>query len=239
MNQPPCELEVLLPVHNEGDSIERVLREFYETVGSWLPMRFIVCEDGSVDDTKAVLARLADELPITLLMSEARKGYSQAVLDGMAQLTAPYLLCIDSDGQCDPADFRRFWEQRHTADVVLGHRVHRADPRWRRFFSRGFYHVYQLFYHVPAHDPSCPYLLAPRAVVERLRPEQGVMKQGFWWEFVARIHRRGYSLSELPVQHRPRLAGTTQVYRLRKLPGIGYKHFVALFDIWNQTRRAA
>ena len=155
------------------------------------------------------------------------------------KLTAPYLLCLDSDGQCDPEDFRRFWECRHEADVVLGHRVHRADPAWRRFFSRGFYGLYQLFYHVPAHDPSCPYLLAPRAVVERLLPEQGIMKQGFWWEFVARIHRRGYSIRELPVQHRQRLAGTTQVYRLSKLPDIGYRHFLALFKIWNQTHHTA
>ena len=239
MTPEPCELEILLPVHNEGDSIETVIREIYETIGSWLPMRFIVCEDGSTDDTKPILARLAREFPIILMMSDARKGYSRAVLDGMARLSAPYLLCLDSDGQCDPQDFRRFWEKRGEADVVLGHRVQRADPRWRRVFSRGFFYLYQMFYRVPAHDPSCPYLLVPRSVVERLLPEQGVMKQGFWWEFVARIHRRGYSICELPVQHRSRLAGTTQVYRLGKLPGIGYKHFLALFKIWSQTHRAA
>ena len=237
--ESPCQLEVLLPVHNEGDSIEPVIREIHEKIGSWLPMRFIVCEDGSTDDTKPTLERLARELPIRLTMSDARKGYSRAVLDGMAQLSAPYLLCLDSDGQCDPDDFRRFWEKRDAADVVLGHRTERADPLWRRLFSRGFFCLYQLFYHVPAHDPSCPYLLVPRAVVERLAPEQGVMKQGFWWEFVARIHRRGYSICELPVHHRRRLAGTTQVYRLSKLPGIGYQHLLGLFKIWGQTYRPA
>lgn len=239
MNPDPCELEILLPVHNEGESIEAVIREMHEKIGSWLPVRFIVCEDGSTDDTKIVLEHLARELPIRLTLSDARKGYSQAVLDGMAQLTAPYLLCLDSDGQCDPDDFRAFWEKRHEADVILGRRVRRADPRWRQICSRGFYHIYQLFYHVPVKDPSCPYLLAPRAVVKRLLPEQGIMKQGFWWEFVARIHRRRYSIRELPVKHRERLAGTTQVYRLKKLPGIGYAHLVALIKIWNQTHQPA
>jgi hypothetical protein len=65
------------------------------------------------------------------------------------------------------------------------------------------------------------------------------MQQGFWWEFMARVHRRGYSILELPVQHRERIAGETQVYKLRKLPGIGWRHFVALFKIWFQTRRAS
>ena len=85
----PCELEILLPVHNEGESIERVIREIYASIGSWLPMRFIVCEDGSTDDTKPTLARLAKELPIHLMMSDERKGYSRAVLDGMAQAHRP------------------------------------------------------------------------------------------------------------------------------------------------------
>ena len=61
------------------------------------------------------------------------------------------------------------------------------------------------------------------------------MQQGFRWEFVARIHRSGYSLVELPVNHRLRTAGQTQIYRLRKLPGIGFRHAIALAKIWHQT----
>jgi hypothetical protein len=79
-------------------------------------------------------------------------------------------------------------------------------------------------------------MLAKQSVITRLVPELGAMQQGFWWEFVARAHRRGFSIRELPVQHRERFAGDTQVYKLRKLPGIGYRHFMALFKIRRQTR---
>jgi hypothetical protein len=64
----------------------------------------------------------------------------------------------------------------------------------------------------------------------------GEMEEGFWWEFVAREHRRGLSIAEVPVSHRPRAAGTTQVYRLKRQPGIGFRHFIALFRIWWQTK---
>jgi len=230
------EIEILLPVHNEGDSIERVIREIYAEISPKVAMQFIVCEDGSKDNTKEVLRALEKEVPMKLLVAEGRKGYSRAVRDGLEVLTAPYLLCLDSDGQCDPKDFWPFWENREKSDVVLGWRVDRADPFWRRLFSRTFYCVYQLIYHVPVHDPSCPYMLAKEAVIKRLLPELGEMQQGFWWEFVARVHRRGYKILELPVKHRERLAGATQVYKLKKLPGIGYRHFIALFKIWAQTR---
>lgn len=230
------ELEVLLPVHNEADSIENTVRELYNELSPRVQLRFLICEDGSVDDTKEILRRLSESIPMRLILSVERKGYSRAVKDGMKALEAPYLLCLDSDGQCDPKDFARFWSVRTQADVAIGWRMRRADSNLRKLMSRTFYRIYQLLYHVPAHDPSCPYVLVKKKVVHQLVDEVGIMQQGFWWEFVARVCRHGFSIQELPVRHRLRSAGTTQVYKFRKLPGIGWRHFVALFDIWFQTR---
>jgi dolichol-phosphate mannosyltransferase len=233
------ELEILLPVHNEADGIESTVRELYDELAHQVPLRFLICEDGSVDDTKEILRRLSESIPMRLILSNQRKGYSAAVKDGMKTLEAPYLLCLDSDGQCDPKDFASFWNVRTQSDVVLGWRVQRADNRLRKIASRAFYLIYQLLYHVPAHDPSCPYVLVRKEVVDQLADEVGTMQQGFWWEFIGRAHRRGFSIRELPVNHRQRSTGTTQVYKFRKLPGIGWRHFIALFDIWLQTRRHA
>lgn len=230
------ELELLLPVHNEAGSIENTVRELYNELSPRVQLRFLICEDGSVDDTKEILRRLSQSLPMKLILSVERKGYSRAVKDGMKALEAPYLLCLDSDGQCDPKDFAMFWSVRTQADVVIGWRRHRADSSLRRLMSRTFYRIYQLLYHVPAHDPSCPYVLVKKEVADQLVNEVGIMQQGFWWEFVARVYRHGFSIQELPVRHRLRSAGTTQVYKFRKLPGIAWRHFVALFEIWFQTR---
>ena len=41
---------------------------------------------------------------------------------------------------------------------------------------------------------------------------------GFWWEFQARISKKGLKVVEMPVEHRVRSEGKTQVYLLRKLP---------------------
>ena len=233
------QLEILLPVYNEAGSIEGTIREIYDALSERVSPRFIVCEDGSTDETKPLLLNLSRAFPIKLIMSDERKGYSRAVIDGMKSLTADYLLVLDSDGQCDPHDFGRFWDARHRQDVAIGWRVSRSDSLLRKGMSRAFYHVYQLFYRVPIHDPSCPFVLARRRVIDCLVPELGEMKQGFWWEFTARAHRRGYSIREFPIHHRIRSAGTTQVYRLRRLPDIAYRHFVALFKIWQQSRKRA
>ena len=234
--QQQIDVEVLLPVHNEAETIERTIREIFVELSRKVRMRFIICEDGSKDATKEVLTRLRTEIPMTLILSDFRKGYSRAVRDGMEALNAPYLLCLDSDGQCDPKDFWQFWEARNDSDVLIGLRVHRADTLLRRLLSRFFYLFYQLLYRVPVHDPSCPYVLARKEVAGRLVPELGEMQQGFWWEFVARLYRHGFSIKELPVNHRLRAGGVTQVYHFRKMPGIFYRHFLALFKIWFQTK---
>lgn len=230
------EVEILLPVHNEGDSIESVIREIYAEISPKVAMQFIICEDGSVDNTKEVLARLEREMPMKLLIANERKGYSRAMRDGMKAMEAPYLLCLDADGQCDPKDFWQFWKCRNDYDVMIGWRVHRADTLLRRYLSRTFYLIYQLMFHVPVHDPSFAYVLTRKDVIHKLVPELGSMPQGYFWEFIARAHRRGFSIKEMPVNHRLRAGGTTQVYKFRKMPGIFCRHFLALFKIWFQTR---
>jgi dolichol-phosphate mannosyltransferase len=229
-------LQVVLPVHNEAESIGPVVAEIAGELAPRVSLEFIVCEDGSTDGTQKVLESLQERFAMNLILSAERKGYSRAVIDGFKAVRAPYALCLDSDGQCDPKDFWRFWEQRAHFDVIIGRRVKRADPWGRILLSRGFKLLYWLLFRVPVHDPSCPYVLVSKRVLDRLTTELGVLQQGFWWEFMACIHRRGFRIAELPVTHRPRLGGTTRVYKLRKLPGIGFWHVLGLFQIWWKTR---
>jgi dolichol-phosphate mannosyltransferase len=235
-SKPDYDLEILLPVHNEAISIRRMVEELYLHISRSVNLRLIICEDGSRDNTKEVLRGLAHTIPGRMLLSEERKGCSRAVKDGMHCVTTPYVLCLDSDGQCDPADFNKIWSARHNADIVIGWRVKRADNPVRKTVSRLFYLLYRILFRIPIHDPSCPYVLIPKRVVEHLVDEMGEMQQGFWWEFAARAHRRGYTFREIPISHRERSGGVTQVYRLNRLPAIAYSHVLALFKIWAQTR---
>jgi dolichol-phosphate mannosyltransferase len=231
------DLEIFLPVHNEAESIEATIREIHSELSKRLNVRFIICEDGSRDNSKEILQTLAKELPLRLNLSDERRGYSRAVRDGMAMMESEFLLCLDSDGQCDPKDFWQFWEARDSADLTMGWRVNRRDPLVRKLCSRFFYLLYQLLFRTPSHDPSCPYLLMSRRMVREIYPQLGAMEQGFWWEFVARAHRNGFSIRELPVNHRVRAAGATRVYGWKKMPGIFARHVAALIEIRADSNR--
>ena len=161
----PTVIDIVLPVHNEGSSIAQTLREFHQKVSveDGIPVRFVICEDGSSDDTVPVLQALAGELPIKLISDPVRKGYSRAVIDGLRATDSDWVLCIDSDGQCDPSDLVKLAAARPGHDMIIGYRNPRSDTPMRKAMSGAFGIVYRRFFNVRLRDPSCPYVFINRA----------------------------------------------------------------------------
>src|SRR6516164_118525 len=97
-------VSVLLPVHNEVRSLEAVVSEWDLALRNIRDLEhiFVVCEDGSADGTKELIMRLETRFPMINNSVSLRRGYGQAVRDGIALAKTEYVLCIDSDGQIGP-----------------------------------------------------------------------------------------------------------------------------------------
>ena len=229
-------LDIVLPVHNEGASIAQTLIEFHDQAQKdQIPIRFVICEDGSKDNTVEVIRSLESRLPILFLTSPERKGYSKAVIDGFRASRSDRVGFIDSDGQCDPRDLKSLVDamnQNSHLDLVMGYRNPRSDHWIRLLMSGLFKGVYSFFFKVPVRDPSCPYLLIRKPALSQILGGQvGILKQGFWWEFIARAVALRLKLIELPVHHRNRSSGVTQVYRVSQVPKIAFQHLLGLFTL--------
>ena len=99
-------VSLIFPVHNESFIIEQTLRNYIAELADRIAdFEVVVAEDGSTDDTKVVLERLARELPIRLYMSDERKGYQQAVIDAIGLATKEWVFVVDSDYQFAAIDF--------------------------------------------------------------------------------------------------------------------------------------
>jgi len=149
------EIQVILPVHNEEECIESVLTEIYSELSPRLAIEFIISEDGSQDRTKEILQDLSQRFPMQLILGENRKGYSQAVIDGLKTASSDYVFALDSDGQFSPKDFWKLYEKIGSCDVCIGWRKPRMDSFLRKSTSKFFKAIYQMLFHVPVHDPSC------------------------------------------------------------------------------------
>jgi hypothetical protein len=60
------------------------------------------------------------------------------------------------------------------------------------------------------------------------------LKYSCWPEFVIRTYKKGYDIVEVPIHHRERLAGVTQVYKPTKILNIIISQFVGIFNLHSE-----
>lgn len=229
-------ISVVFVVHNESFIIEQTLRnyiaELQPRVGD---IEFIVCEDGSTDDTKAVLERLAQELPIRLYMGAGRKGYQQAVKDGLAHATQPWVFVVDSDYQFAAIDFWRLEPLRGEYDIIMGIKKPRRDPFYRIFLSWNFNLLLRILFKVPYQDMDTGFRLYRRNTVESIYRDVRYMSF-FNAEFILRAHAKGYKIAEVPVVHYARKIGSTTIFFLSGLFLICFRQLDGMFKLWLELK---
>ena len=136
-------ISVIVPTLNEAENIEGIVARILAG-GAPLDMEVIVVDDGSRDETQAIVRRLAETLPVTLLARDKPKdGLAGAVLAGARAAKAPVVLVIDADGSHPPEKIPELALPviNGERDMVIGSRYMPggSTPGWsrkRRMMSR-------------------------------------------------------------------------------------------------------
>jgi len=236
-----CELAIVLPVHNEGDTIEDTIKEIHDKIMSVHPTATLkVYEDGSEDETKEILISLQAKLPrLSVSLGAERKGYVQAVKDALTSVgqSYRYVLFLDSDGQYDPGDFYRFWHEMGTreVDIVQGLRMNRSEPFYRVLLSKGLRAIERFMFDLESRDVTSAFRLMKTTVAMTVASQVRYSKHNFWLEFSARARALGYRAIEVPVTYRSRKGGS-KVYSLTKMPKIVWEEGKALINTWLELR---
>lgn len=229
-------VSVIIAVLNEAENVEAVTAEVLREMAPAAPFEIVYLDDGSTDDTPALLQRLADADPrVRLVRHERRCGKSQAVRTGVLAARAPWVATLDGDGQNDPADLPLMLEAAEKATgrtpLVAGVRVRRNDPVSRLIATRiaNGLRAALLGDHCP--DTGCGVKLFAREAFLLLPCFEGMHRF-----LPALFQRYGHPLINHPVRHRARAAGVS------KYTNIG-RAFVGVFDmmgvIWLVQRTRA
>jgi len=227
-------IALVMPVYNEADSIASTIRELYAKVADKMDMVDIwVFEDGSIDETKEVLGKLKNEFSsLHVEMTPERKGYPRAMKEAFLAISADeyeYVVAIDSDGQYEPTDIFKLWNvmQSDSPDIVIGRRMSRREPPYRRFLSRGLQLLERIMFPVKVKDVTSVMRLMKVDLAHEIAKEVKYSPYNFWLEFTARMSLNGYNIVEIPISYRDR-AGGSRVYSAKKMPTIVLSEFRAL-----------
>jgi glycosyltransferase involved in cell wall biosynthesis len=226
------DLQILIPAHNEEFSIKKILINIDRILKKKkIKHSFIICEDGSTDQTVSILNKLRKKLKLNIISKKKKQGYSNAIINGIKKVQSKYLMILDSDGQCDFNEIIKFWKNKDSADIINGNRNPRKDFLYRRFYSKLALIIYRLFFNVKLKDPSFAFILMKKKVYKSLRNFTPLMKDGFFWEFNARALKKKFSFYEINIRHKKRKHGNTKIFHFYQLPKITINNFLGLIKL--------
>ncbi|MCI4327575.1 MAG: glycosyltransferase family 2 protein [Thermoplasmata archaeon] len=234
------ELTLIVPSHNEAESIRHVLRECWADRPRGVAMQILVVDDASTDDTPKILRELQSEFPIRVIRNPVSRGFGGALKVGIANTRTRWVAFTDADGQYDPRDLPILLAVLESGnELALGWRTQRADPFVRTAISVGFRGLLFLFFHHAAHDPTTSLRAGRTETIRNVAARTRYMNGSFWNEFMVRWRAENYSFAEVPVRHLPRYQGKSKVAARSVISKVSAQQFIALLRVWREFHRDA
>lgn len=231
-HSPAIEFSIVIPVYNEAENINNLALEVNAALqGRGDNWECIWVNDGSRDDSLAILQRLAGADPRHRYLSLAQNaGQSAALWAGFMACRGTLIGTLDGDGQNDPADLLRLLRhlQQNHLDLVNGYREKRQDSLMRKIASWIANRFRNAVTMKTVRDVGCSTRVVRRECLLHLPTFAGMHR--FLPTLLA---LQGFRSDELPVRHRPRLQGRTKYT-------ISTRLWVGLLDtfgvLWLQKR---
>jgi glycosyltransferase involved in cell wall biosynthesis len=207
-------LSVIVPVYNEVENLVPMLDELEGVLASQKrPYEIVVVDDGSTDGTTPLLRKQAAERRnLKAIFFRRNFGQTAAFDAGFRGASGEIVVTIDGDLQNDPHDVPAMVDKLEEGyDLVAGWRKNRRDGFvLRKIPSRIANWLIRKVTGTRIHDLGCSLRVYRREITEELH------LYGEMHRFISVLaDNMGARIAEMPVNHRPRRAGSSK-YGLRR-----------------------
>lgn len=217
------ELDIVIPVYNEGGNIVSTLRSLKQQVRT--RARVLICYDMPDDDTLPAVRNNPDAyagLAVEFVQTKGR-GAHAAVMTGFSASTAPYVLVFPADDNYNAPILEDMVSlARRGCDIVCASRFMRGGsmvgcPLLKSVFVRSGNFMLYHFARLPARDASNGFRLFSRRTVDTIEVESS---KGFCYsiELLAKVHRLRWKIGEVPAQWFERKHGKSRFKVMEWLP---------------------
>lgn len=226
-------LSLVLPAHNEAANIEAVVTRALDVLPRVVrDVEIIVVNDGSHDQTGAIIDRLAGEHSrVQTVHHPVNRGYGAALTSGFRAATGDSIMFMDADRQFDIADINALLPYVPYYDIVAGYRIQRRDPLYRRLYGKLFGIVVWGLFGVHLRDTDCAFKIYRADLLNTIDlTTSGALINT---EMLARSRRRGAMIVEVGVNHYPRFAGESS----GGSPRVVFRAMGETMKLWLRLRR--
>ena len=200
-------ISVIIPVFNEIGSLPELMDQLRKVLHIYSKWEILFVDDGSTDGSTEFLNDLSrkDE-NVTLIQFHRNYGKSAALAEGFKHAKGEFLITMDADLQDDPAEIPNLMKKLEEGfDLVSGWKKERKDPISKRFPSKIFNYVTRIMTGVKIHDFNCGLKIYRKAVIKTLDLYGGRHRY-----IPALAGHNKFRISEIQVNHRPRIHGVTK-----------------------------
>ena len=224
------DISIVVPMFNEAANVAPLAAQVFAALrDERRPFELVLVDDASTDETwNQIMGANRTDARVRGLRHDRNAGQSAALWTGFRNSRAPILVTLDGDLQNDPNDFPRLLAELDKYDVACGMRITRQDNALRRISSNIARKARKAMLGVDFRDTGCGLRAFKRPVLDPL-----FAFNGFHRFMPVLAHSTGASVIEIPVNHRPRVAGVSK-YGIWNRLGRG---IVDLFAVrWYQKR---
>jgi glycosyltransferase involved in cell wall biosynthesis len=209
-------ISAFFPCYNDAGSIEEMVRRVNAVLPSVAEQYDItVVDDGSVDNSVAILEDLRCELPTLSIVRHTRnRGYGGALRSGFEAATKEFVFYTDGDGQYDPCELRKLAAlMGDRIGLVNGFKLSRSDPFYRKITGGAYEWMARRIFGTRIKDVDCDFRLIRTEYLRRvpLTFESGAIGL----ELIYNLQAAGCRMRETGVHHYPRLYGRSEFFSLK------------------------
>jgi len=200
-------ISIIVPVLNEEGSLDKFYNETTKSLNEHSNWEIIFIDDGSDDESYNIMRKLADEdNRVSIIQFFKNFGKADALSEGFKEANGDIIITIDADLQDDPAEISRLVAKIQEGwDVVSGWKKDRKDPASKRIPSKLFNIVTRILTGIKIHDFNCGLKAYRQKVVKSIDIYGGLHRY-----IPAIAGQKGFSITEIAVNHRPREFGETK-----------------------------
>ena len=204
------ELSIVIPAYNESADIEATMGAAVACLRELgVDGEVLVVDDGSSDDTAALVARFAEAHPmVRLVRNERNRGKGYSVRRGVLEAKGEWILFADADESTPFSEAGKLLAALRSgaADVAIGSRalpdsdVARPQPWPRRLMGWVFRNLVRLLVMRGLRDTQCGFKAFRRGAAREVFPRQTLDGFAFDVEVLFIARRLGYRVAEVPVR---------------------------------------
>jgi dolichol-phosphate mannosyltransferase len=228
-------LTVVIPACNEAGSIRSTVEHLdLELRLNGVPHEIIVVDDGSTDETWAILEELRTSLPsVRPIQNTGLHGFGRAVICGLDHMSGDAVVIMMADESDDCRDVVRYWQVLQEGyDAVFGSRFVRGGgvidyPKLKLLLNRLFNRMIRMLFRIKLNDTTNAFKAYRRSVIEGCRP---LIAPHFnlTIELPLKTIVRGYSWTVVPITWRNRRTGEPKL----KLKEMGSRYLFICLYVW-------